>query len=517
MFISFYQFLVEHGAALQQKTFEHIALAGSSIFLASTIAIPLGIMMAHVPLLRKVLLNVGSISQTIPSLALLAFLVPFLGLGNTPTLVVLTFYALYPILRSTVAGLQSVPPECKEAAEGLGLSHFQKLWFVELPLALPIIMSGVRVATAATIGITTIAAFIGAGGLGDFITQGLALNNSSLILLGALPTALLALGFDYALSQLEIYLNYRKETSLPFSSLKKILFGIASIILLVWVGHSLSKEIFFKPSKSIVIASKNFTEQHILAELMAQLIEAKTDLTVIRKFNLGTTVIVHQALLRGDIDLYPEYTGTAYMIVLKESWNTKEKDILEKVRNSYKNKFNLLWLGLFGFSNSQALAVKKKFAEDHRITSLSELSQISDHLKIAAQPDTLKREDGLPGLSNAYGLNFKNIMQVDSNLLFTAIAHEKVDVIAVSTTDGKLQAFDLVTLEDDKNFYPPYQAAPVIREVVLKTYPELHQVLSPLFGFISQQKISKLNYEVDVKCFSPAEAAHKFLLEFNLL
>lgn len=447
----------------------------------------------------------------------MAFLVPFLGLGNAPTLVVLTFYALYPILRSTYVGLQSVPPECKEAAEGLGFSNFQKLWFVELPLALPIIMSGVRIATASIIGIATIAAFIGAGGLGDFITQGLALNNSSLILLGAIPTAFLALGFDYGLSRLESYLNRRKEDSIPFSHFKKISLGIVSISLLFWVSHSLSKENLFKTSKEIIIASKNFTEQYILAELMAQLIEAKTNLKVIRKFNLGTTEIVHQALIKGDIDLYPEYTGTAYMTVLKEPWNTKEKNILEKVRSRYKEKFNLVWLELFGFSNSQSLAIKKKFAEDHKISSLSELSQLSNLLKIAAPPEALKREDALPGLSKTYGFNFKNIMQVDPNLLYTAIDHQKVDVIAVFTTDGKLHKFDLVTLEDDKNFYPPYHAAPVIREVVLKTYPELRQALLPLFGFITEEKIKKLNYEVDVKGLSPTEVAHKFLLKFNLM
>ena len=164
---------------------EHIFLVGFSLFFASVFAIPLGILLVRFSFLRQGILKAGSISQTIPSLAMLGFLVPLLGLGNVPALVVLIFYAVYPILRSTYTGLVSVPPECIEAAEGLGFSNLQKLWWVELPLALPMMISGLRIATASTIGIATIAAFIGAGGLGDFITQGLALNNSALILLGA--------------------------------------------------------------------------------------------------------------------------------------------------------------------------------------------------------------------------------------------------------------------------------------------------------------------------------------------
>lgn len=497
---------------MQQKTFEHISLAGSAIFLASAIAIPLSVMMTRVSFLKNILLNAGSISQTIPSLALLAFLVPFLGLGKTPALCVLTFYALYPILRGTYVGLESVPPECQEAAEGLGFSNVQKLWFVELPLALPIIMSGVRVATASTIGIATIAAFIGAGGLGDFITQGLALNNTSLILLGAIPTALLALGFDYGISGLEKYLNRRKDTPLIFSRLKKMLLGLIVLPFLFWSGHALVKE-----NNSIIIASKNFTEQYILAELMAQLIEAKTNLTVIRKLNLGTTDIIHQALMKGDVDLYPEYTGTAYLTVLKESWTPDEKDIFEKVKDGYKEKFNLIWLDPFGFSNFQTLALRKEFAETHHITTLSELSHVSHHLNIAAPPEFLQREDAFPGLRKAYGLEFKTIIQLDPNLLYTAMKHQNVEVIAAFTTDGNLSHSHFITLQDDKKFYPSYHAAPVMRAAIDETYPELRKALAPLLGEIDEEKMQQLNYEVDVLGFSPEEVVRKFLAERRLL
>ena len=448
---------------------------------------------------------------------MLAFLVPFLGLGNSPALVVLTFYALYPILRSTYTGLKGVPSECIEAAEGLGFSNFQKLWWVELPLALPVIISGIRVATAMTIGITTIAAFIGAGGLGDFIIQGLALNDSALILLGAIPTALLALSFDYGISHLEIQLNRRKTKLSKILGVKKIFLGASCLILIFLVGNSIFKEYTYNKPQSVVVASKNFTEQYILAELMAQLIEAKTNLKVIRKLNLGATNIVHQALLKGDVDLYPEYSGTAYMTVLNEPPYVKGVNIFERVRSAYKAKFNLNWLDPFGFSNSQSLALKKDFAQKHQLHSLSDLKHLSNDLKIAAPPEFLKRADGFPGLSKVYGLTFKKILQVDPNLMYAAIGNQKVDVIAAFTTDGKLQKHHLITLKDDKEFYPPYHAAPVIRGTILDSHPEIQQALAPLLGFITEEKMTGLNYKVDVKGLSPAEVAHQFLVEFNLI
>ncbi len=445
---------------------------------------------------------------------MLAFLVPILGLGAAPTLVVLTFYAIYPILRSTTTGLQNVPPECQEAAEGLGFSHFQKIRFVELPLAFPTIMSGLRIASASTIGIATIAAFIGAGGLGDFIMEGLALNDSSLILLGAIPTAFLALGFDYGLSHLETHLSYQNKR--PGISLsKKIFLSLAGLFIIFLGGNLYFKNPFTPKENSIVIASKNFTEQYILAELMAQLIEKDTRLTVIRKFNLGTTDIVHQALLQGEVDLYPEYTGTAYLTVLKESPGPNKKEVLQKVKSAYKAKFNLLWLEPFGFSNAQSLAVERDFAEKYHLTSLSDLAKISPSLKIAAPPEFLKRPDAFLGLSQAYGLKFKHILQVAPNLMYAALENKKVEIVAAFTTDANLQKHDLVPLKDDKNFYPLYQAAPVLRAQTLLSYPYLSSILSPLLGLITEEKMRALNYKVEGEGLSPTEVVREFLVEFD--
>lgn len=515
MDIEFIYFLSENFSSLLQKTFEHINLVAVSLFFASAIAIPFGIFIARFPTMRTLLLNAGSVSQTIPSLAMLALLVPIVGLGFIPTILVLTFYAIYPILRNTYTGLQNIPPEYLEAAEGLGFLSFQKLIYVELPLALPMIISGLRLATATTIGIATIAAFIGAGGLGDFITQGLALNDSNLIFLGAIPTAFLALTFDYGISRFENYLCYRKQktTNASVWKYKYLLLGGIGILFL-------GSYFFLIPqvdkTKVIIIGSKNFPEQNILAEIMAQLIEDKTTLKVIRKFNLGSTALVHQALLNGEIDLYPEYVGTAYLTVLKKPWDGTQKDLFTKVKESYKNQFNLLWLAPFGFSNSQSLAVRKSFAEENNLKCLSDLAPLSKNLSVAVPPEFLKRPDGLINLKKAYGFNFKNVIQVSPTLMYVTIEHQKADIIASFTTDGKLRNANLIILKDDKNIYPPYQAAPVLREVVHLKYPQIEKVLSPIFGIISEQKMINLNSKVEEQGQLPSIVAREFLSENNL-
>jgi osmoprotectant transport system permease protein len=504
-------FLSEHAGALQQKVLEHLFLSSLSLLLASTLAIPLGISIFRFASLRKILLPIGSVSQTIPSLALLGLLIPFLGLGTLPTIVALTFYGIYPLLKNTYAGLKAVPAECLEAAEGLGFSPFQRLWFVELPLALPLIIAGLRVAMSMTIGIASIAALIGAGGLGDFIMQGIALNNSSLILLGAIPAAFLAIAFDYTISLVEVRLKKRKEGPpllLKFQKSYLVLFG-----LLILGGGSLfyDQAMTNEKENTIVIASKNFTESIILAEMMAQVIEAKTSLAVKRKFNLGTTDIIHQALLKREVDLYPEYTGTAYMTVLKKALFSSGGSLFQKVRQAYKDNFQLMWLAPFGFSNSQTLVITRAAARQYNIYTLSDLGRLSSSLSLAATPEFLKRDDGVPLLLKAYGLTFKAITQVDPTLMYLAISNKVVDVIAAFATDGKLQKYELIPLTDDKRAFPAYEAAPVIRLAVLKVYPELQDILAPLAGAITQDKMRTLNYQVDVEGKSPSAIVRAFL------
>jgi len=298
------------------KLWEQFYLVSLSLSVALVIGLPLGIIIRHFKSAKSILLSIASALWTIPSLALLAFFIPFFGIGVKPAIIVISLYAILPILRNTVTGLDNVSRDNIEAARGLGFTRMQRLWIVELPLAFPVILAGIRTSITITIGIATLASFIGAGGLGDFINQGLALNNTYLLLLGSIPAALMALIFDYSLAYFEMRMAARRVKKSHWRY-RTLFFCFITVILIVI--FSLYKMTAYNSSNqgSIRIASKNFTEEIILGELMAQLIETKTSLQVIRKFNLGTTAICQAALLNNEIDMYPEYTGTAYLTVLK--------------------------------------------------------------------------------------------------------------------------------------------------------------------------------------------------------
>ena len=479
-------FLANHASIFAIKLLEHLYLAASATLIAILVGVPLGIVILQRKTLKGVILGITSIFQTIPSLALLAFLIPFLGIGVKPTIVTLTIYALLPITRNTYTGLCSVPPESNEAARALGFTRWQRLRLIELPLALPIIIAGIRTATAMTIGITTIAAFIGAGGLGDFITQGLALDNSRLILLGAIPAALLALALDFIVGHIETSLSHRQRKKAKYKKIKlTILFAI--LLFFLWLIIKVLIWPQFDKKDSIVIATKNFSEQFILGDMMADIIEAKTHLQVKKRFNLGTTTVIQRALLKGEVDLYPEYTGTAYMIVLKQRKILSAEQTYQFVKKAYQQEFHLRWLKPFGFNNSQTLAVLESFATQHRLKTLSDLALISSQLTLAAPPEFLERPDALPGLTQAYGFSFKRIIQMQPDLTYDAIKNHAVEVIEVFTTDGRIPAYHLVALNDNKRFYPPYYAAPVIREAFLQAHPEVEKALAPLAGLLNQK------------------------------
>lgn len=514
---SLYQFLMQHCQALETNLLVHIALSFSATLLAILVGLPLGIWSYQKLSVRRIVLSITNIFQTIPSLALLAFLIPILGIGFNPTIVTLMFYALLPITRNTYTGLSQLPNEMIEAANGLGFTRWQRLRMVELPLAIPVIIAGIRTATAMTIGITTIAAFIGAGGLGTFITEGLALDDSRLILLGAIPTALLALTVDYIIAQFEISFSKQKRKLLRFKKTKASIAILLVGLLLFGFGHRLLSSFFIPKKNTIIVATKNFSESYILGYLMTDLLQAKTKLHVIKKFNLGSTAVIQNALLKGSIDLYPEYTGTAYVVVLKQKHITTPKKTYQFVKSEYKKRFHLIWLQSFGFSNSQTLAVRASFAKKYHLTNLSDLAKISSQLSVAAPAAFIKRGDGLPALQRAYHFTFKRIIEMQPDLVYRAIRENTVDVIEVFTTDARIQAYDLVPLIDNKHIYPPYYAAPVIRGAILKAHPEIRTALAPLAGLINEKTMRRLNAKVQIQHRLPKAVAREFLVQNGLL
>jgi len=502
---------------LQQKLVEHLILTGISTAVAVAIGLPLGVLILRWVLLRNIVLSFANAVQTIPSLAMLAFLLPFFGIGVKPALVALTLYALLPIVRNTYTGLSNLSPAVLEAADGLGFTRWQRLWLVEIPLALPVILAGIRTAAVIGVGIATLSAFIGAGGLGDFINRGLALNNTQLVLLGAVPAALLALLVDFSLGLLEDWLRPgRKPTALRW---RTALF--VSLLAIVFFGGIWSSQVRRQASRKgigvVRIGTKNFTEQLILGELMAQLIEAHTDLRVERKFNLGGTVICHQALVRGDIDLYPEYTGTALTAILRRETITDPEKVLAIVRQAYRQKFRCQWLEPFGFNNTYAIAVRRQDAERYGWRKISDLRPMALRLRAGFTPEFRERPDGYPGLQKAYGFGFGRVVDMDPALMYQALARGKVDVICAFATDGRIPAYNLVALQDDRKFFPPYHAAPVVRMEVLQNYPIVGDVLGLLAGKLDDETMQRLNYMVDERKMSPKEVARQFLERQGLL
>ena len=529
---SWIAFVSERLPELWLRTGEHLMLTGVSTGIAILIGIPLGICAARIWWLRGPLTGGVGILQTIPSLAMLAILLAMLQkIGAIPAIIALTMYALLPIVRNTLTGLEGVSPAVMEAARGIGMTPCQRLWIVEIPLSMPVIMAGIRTAAVVSVGVATLSAFIGAGGLGQFINRGLALSNIHLILLGAIPAAMLALIVDGSIAAFQWGLRRKRSRDSRFKVaidlfLRPVALAMPTALIVFgcftyFSTSTSSSNPVWGPSaperRTVRIGTKNFTEQLILGELMAQLIEECTDLRVERRFNLGGTMICHGALKSGGIDLYAEYTGTALTAILKQSVIADPDRAHEIVTREYRQRFAADWLRPFGFNNTYAITVRKFDALSRNLRTISDLIAISGTLRAGFTAEFSERADGYPGLSRAYELQFREVRDLDPALMYQAIANREIDVICAFATDGRIAALDLQPLQDDRGFFPPYQAAPVIRTEVLDAHPELRQVLDLLAGILDNATMQRLNFEVDEKKHRPSDVALEFLRGHGLL
>ena len=270
-------------------------------------------------------------------------------------------------------------------------------------------------------------------------------------------------------------------------------------------------------SDKITIGSKNFTENILLGEIIAQLIENKTDLVVDRKLNLGGTLVAWEALKKGDLDLYADYTGTGLMAILKKEVMYDADEVYNLVQKEYNEKFQIKWLEPFGFNNTYTTAVTREFAEQYNLVKTSDLRPYAKDLVFCAEQEFFNRDDGYDGFVKAYDLQFKDKRAVETALKYQAVGEGKVDVIDAFATDGELVTYDMVILEDDKNFFPPYYCAPVVRMDTLEKYPELEEVLNLLGGQISDAEMQQLNYQVKEQKKDVAEVATKFLQDKGLI
>ncbi|RED61819.1 glycine betaine ABC transporter substrate-binding protein [Cohnella lupini] len=518
--MNLWDLIISRKEDIYRATIEHIQLSLIALLIAIVISIPTGLLLTRFPKFASPVIGIASLFQTIPSLALLGFMIPILGIGKLPAIVALTVYALLPILRNTYTGIMNVEKPIKEAGIGMGMTSMQVMLKVELPLALSVIMAGIRTATVMLIGVATLASLVGAGGLGDLIFRGISTVNTELILAGTIPSALLALLFDFILGRMEkavtpkgIRPNGKKTSRL----VKRLEIGLGSIIVIAVIAAIILQS---NPSgsDSVVVGGKNFTEQDILTHMIASLIESKTDLRVVRKPFLGGSDITHNALIKGDLDIYPEYTGTGWTSVLKQQPLGGDPDITyQKVKAAYEQNFNVTWLNPIGFNNTYTFAMKRERAEQAGIETFTDLAKKSRKYILGATHEFLERPDGYKGVQQAYGIKFKETKGLDPGLTYTAVKDGTTDVNDAYSTDGRIKAFDLKVLKDDKQFFPPYFAVPIIRMDTLKAHPELEEVLNLLAGKIDDSQMSALNGKVDLEGLQPRDVAEQWLKDAGLI
>ena len=491
-------------------TIEHILISLLAISIASVLGIILGIIISEYRRFSGLILGTVNILYTIPSIALLGFFITITGVGNTTALIALIIYALLPIIRSTYTGIVNINPLIIEASEGMGSTKLQQLFKVKLPLALPVLMSGIRNMVTMTIALAGIASFVGAGGLGVAIYRGITTNNSAMTFLGSLLIAILALVFDFILGLIEKRLTNRKRVKYKINP-KLIILGL--FIVIFGAYFSLNS----KKNKTINIATKPMTEGYILGQMLTELIEQDTDLKVnITNGVGGGTSNIHPTIVKGEFDLYPEYTGTSWEAVLKKeaSYNESKFDELQK---EYKEKYNLEYVNLYGFNNTYGLAVNKDIAEKYNLKTYSDLAKVSNNLIFGAEYDFFEREDGYKELQKVYNMNFKKQIDMDIGLKYQAMKDKKIDVMVIFTTDGQLAISDVVVLKDDKKMYPSYRAGTVIRSEILSEYPELKPVLEKLNNILDDKTMADLNYQVESEGKKPEDVAREYLQEKGLL
>jgi len=518
--MSFWHFLQQNWPELWERLGEHLWLVSVSTLVAVAIGIPTGILLTRKKSLRGPVLGIANVMQTIPSLALFGFLIPlpFIGgIGARTAIVALVLYSLLPIIRNTVTGILGVDPNVREAAVAMGMTGSQVLWKVELPLAMSVIITGVRVALVIAIGVATIAAAVGAGGLGVFIFRGIRQFDNNQLLAGAVPAALLALTADFGLGLVENHFSVNRRRKVVTTSARNrltvgALTAIAiAIITAVYVGSRDSRS---HPgaaqSARVAVGSKDFTESALLGEIVAQMLEAR-GVSVERQFELGGN-LPHDALLGGKIDLYPEYTGTAYTAILKHAPITDPRAVYEQVKQEYAAKFKVAVSEPLGFDNTFAILVRGAEARRLKLKTISDAVPYARNWRAGFGQDFMTRADGYPGLAKAYGLRLADQpREMDLSLTYIALASGKVDLIAGNSTEGRIAALDLVQLEDDRHYFPPYEGVYLVRQDSLDRAPALQEVLAKLAHSISTDEMRQLNYEVDGKKRGQAEVVREWL------
>lgn len=495
---------------------QHFIIVALSSFLVLVFGVLIGVFVFYNSKARAFLLPVVNFLYTIPSLALFALFIPLIGVGLKNALLVLVLYGLLPIVHSTYNALKEVREEVIKAAIGLGCNPKELFFRVRFLLAIPQILVGLRIAVVMLVAMAGIGALIGAGGLGQAIFRGLNTQNSALLVAGSFIIALFSVLADKfvgvfqhenALQRLFSQNATQKQKRRVYINLGVFLFLLLASALWL-IPRSATEE------KPLVVATKPSSEQYILGEILSLLLE-KHHIPIKRAFGIGGgTMNIHPALIRGDFDLYVEYTGTAWVNTLKNPLTQKVD--FKTIKKRYEKEFNLLWVGLLGFNNTYSLAISKEDAQKYTIETFSDLALHSPNFDFGAEFDFFEREDAFKGLVKAYRFHFRSLHEMDINLRYKSFESHKINALDVFTTDAQIKELDLKVLKDDKGFFPNYQAGIIIRKEVVKKYPEVLKILEKLDSKISDEKMQDLNYQVEALKKSPQIVAKDFLESLGL-
>jgi osmoprotectant transport system permease protein len=452
--------LADAFARLPDYLGSHVLVSVTALALGLAVSLPLGILAVRRPVLRAGVLGVASVIQTIPGLALLTLFYPLLlalaalserlfgwsfsALGFLPAVLALALYSMLPVLRNTVTGLNGVNPELHDAGLALALPPRKILRLIELPIAMPVIMAGIRTSAVWVIGTATLATPIGQTSLGNYIFAGLQTQNWVFVLFGCVAAAALALAVDQLLALMEHGVKVRSRL--------KVGAGAAGLVLLVVVALL---PVLTRASGAYVIGAKPFTEQYVLAALIERRLEAN-GLTATRRDGLGSAVIFN-ALAANDIDAYVDYSGTIWANEMQRHDVKPRTEVLSDVAHWLKDKHGIRMLGALGFENAYALAIPRAKAEKLGIHSIADLAAHAGDLSIAGDYEFFERPEW-KALVAAYGLHFRQQRTMQSDFMYQAAHNGDVDVISAYSSDGRIAKFDLAVLDDPKHALPPYDA-----------------------------------------------------------
>ena len=440
-------------AELWQMLLTHLWLSGLALLAAVAIAVPAAVLFARRRRAAEAVLQFTNVLQTIPSLALLGLLIPFVGIGSPPVLIALTLYALLPIFQNTYLGLTQIDQSIQDAYTAFGLSRWQSLWRIELPMALPAMISGIRTASVLIVGTATLAALIGAGGLGNLILLGIDRNNMTMTFTGALLSALLAVGVSGMIGLLQ-----KSRRKLP-------------IILALAVGFGalgLSQVSFTPATKNVVIAGKMGSEPDILINMYKLLIERENpNIKVTIKPNFGKTTFLFNALNSGEIDIYPEFTGTVLETLVQVPPEQKNRHLspdetYQRGKQLLAEQYQLEFLPPMSYQNTYALAVKESYGAAHQLKTISDLKQAVPDIRAGFSLEFTDRADGYKGMQAA-GITLKHIVSLEPALRYTALLNDKIDLVEAFSTDAELKQYQLRLLKDDIALFPAYQGAPLMK------------------------------------------------------